>query len=407
MGDIEGIIPGLPLQLLVSAPTECVESAHMPIVFIHGVANRRDHAYLRDENIRNALFRRFLGPVIEDPPDTPVTNPYWGDSGAAFRWNHRSLPGSGIERFGPDDGDELLISAHLAGETPDESRILVDTAARSVADAVDLLLTFAAPENDDETAVEEFADLADRVTALVPELTGSRGLELAGSDEEALDHLISRIGDTPSQAVESFGATQLWERFGESLVRMRSAAARISSRGALSVARAPMHSRVALFLGDVLAYVAQRGDVSDPGPIVRTVVSGLDDARHHGGKLVVVAHSMGGNIVYDVLSQYRPDLRVDVLVTVGSQVGLFAELGLLRADVAAGRAPDAPVDRLPNVDRWLNVFDLNDLLGFATDGIFAGSADHAYSTGRGLVAAHSAYFRLPSFYRRLAARLAE
>jgi hypothetical protein len=376
----------------------------MPIVFIHGVANRRDDAYLRDERIRDALFRRFLGPVAGDGP---IVNPYWGDNGAAFRWDHRSLPGSGTERFGPHEDDELLIAAHLAAETADESRILADTAARSVTDAVDLLLAFAAPDSDDEEAAAEFAVLADRVTALIPEFTGSRGLELAGSDEEALDHLVSRIDGMPSTSAELFGPGEMWERFGESLVRMRSAFARISSRGALSVARAPLHGRVALFLGDVLAYLAQRGDVTDPGPIVRTVVSGLEDARQRGGTLVVVAHSMGGNIVYDVLSQYRPDLRVDVLVTVGSQVGLFAELNLLRADVATGRAPEASVDALPNVGRWLNVFDLNDLLGFATDGIFAGAADHAYSTGRGLMAAHSAYFRLPSFYRRLATRLAE
>ena len=373
----------------------------MPIVFVHGVANRRDGAYLRDQRVRDALFRRFLG----DGGDVPVINPYWGDHGAAFRWNHRSLPGSRVERFGAEQDDDLLIAAHLAAGATEETRIVVDVAEQSVSDALDLVLAFAAPEYDDEEAAEEYAELAERVTALIPELTGSRGLELAGSDDKAIDLLMSRVAGTPSTR-EAFGAAEMGERFAESLIRVRSAVGRLSSRGTLKVIREPLHGRVALFLGDVLAYVAQRGDVTDPGPIVRAVAAGLDEARSRDGKLVVVAHSMGGNIVYDLLSHYRPDLHVDVLVTVGSQVGLFAELGLLRADVAAGRAPDSPVDALPNVGKWINVFDHNDLLGFATTGIFAGSADHAYATGRGMLAAHSAYFRLPSFYRRLAARIA-
>jgi hypothetical protein len=115
---------------------------------------------------------------------------------------------------------------------------------------------------------------------------------------------------------------------------------------------------------------------------------------------------MGGGIVYDVLSYYRPDIRVQTLVTVGSQVGLFEELCLLQAGKQAG-CPDGPtrVAKLDNVEEWINVFDRNDLLGFATERIFEGVKDFGYSTGRGLFAAHSSYFTMPSFYRRLAERV--
>lgn len=88
----------------------------------------------------------------------------------------------------------------------------------------------------------------------------------------------------------------------------------------------------ARLMGDVMGYFAERGTVVAPGPIVERITASLDeaarDAAVRGEPLVVLAHSMGGNIVYDVLSHFRPDIRVDLLVTVGTQVGLFEELKL-------------------------------------------------------------------------------
>ncbi len=53
------------------------------------------------------------------------------------------------------------------------------------------------------------------------------------------------------------------------------------------------------------------------------------------------------------------------------------------------------------------MFDSNDILGFAAEKIFDGVDDDRYSTGKGVLAAHSTYFIRPSFYHRLAARLGE
>jgi hypothetical protein len=87
-------------------------------------------------------------------------------------------------------------------------------------------------------------------------------------------------------------------------------------------------------------------------------------------------------------------------------VGLFEELRLLQKGKQAG-CPDGPtlVTRLDNVDEWINVFDQNDLFGFATERIFEGVRDLEYSTGKGLLAAHSSYFTMPSFFARLANRV--
>ena len=71
------------------------------------------------------------------------------------------------------------------------------------------------------------------------------------------------------------------------------------------------------------------------------------------------------------------------LVTVGSQVGLFEELCLLQKSKEAG-CPDGPVQvgKLGNVSEWINVFDRNDLLGFAATRIFEDVSDFGYSTER-------------------------
>ena len=123
-------------------------------------------------------------------------------------------------------------------------------------------------------------------------------------------------------------------------------------------------------------------------------------------KLIVVAHSMGGNIVYDILSHFDPSIKIDALITVGSQVALFKELRLYAED----KSPkvDAGVARKPDcVGTWLNVFDPLDVLGFAASGVFKGVHDFAFSTQASALDAHSTYFLRPTFHERLRERLVE
>ena len=209
-----------------------------------------------------------------------------------------------------------------------------------------------------------------------------------------------------AESIETFGGNKVWDRLSEAAIRLRAAAGRRSGEAAAKLLRATLHRHIALFLGDIFTYLDQRGDRDHPGPIVTQVAGALESAVNSGPPVVVVAHSMGGAIVYDVLSYYRPDIRVQKLVTVGSQVGMFEELCLLQSGKQAG-CPDGPtrVAKLDNVGEWINVFDRNDLFGFATERIFDGVKDFDYSTGKGLLAAHSSYFTMPSFYGRLADRV--
>ena len=126
------------------------------------------------------------------------------------------------------------------------------------------------------------------------------------------------------------------------------------------------------------------------------------------GKLIVICHSFGGEILYDILTHFDPTLQIDCFITVGSQVGLFEEMKLYIESKPSSNGPPPVKIRPPAcVKRWLNVFDLNDVLSYRVEPVFEGVSDFAYDTGYSTLGAHGGYFQRPSFYRRLAARLSE
>jgi hypothetical protein len=102
-------------------------------------------------------------------------------------------------------------------------------------------------------------------------------------------------------------------------------------------------------------------------------------------------------------------LECDLFVTVGSQVGLFAEIGRLadKAGVAAAFAAGPLVPRPPKVKRWLNVFDPTDLVSFGTRGVFGGARDFQFETDALPLVSHIAYFNTPRFFGRLRERVSE
>jgi pimeloyl-ACP methyl ester carboxylesterase len=123
--------------------------------------------------------------------------------------------------------------------------------------------------------------------------------------------------------------------------------------------------------------------------------------------LVIIAHSMGGIIAYDILSNFAPNVTADVLCTVGSQVGLFEEMKLfVRSDNAVTQSSGRKVAKPANITNWINVFDYNDVLSYRLEPVFDEVIDYLYPSGS-LLHAHGAYFSEPTFYRRLADRVRE
>ncbi len=177
--------------------------------------------------------------------------------------------------------------------------------------------------------------------------------------------------------------------------------------------RDSLHTKLSTFVGDVLVYINERGDATNPGAIPRVVLGDLESAsaeRTQADPLIVVGHSLGGVILYDLFSGFlptrRPDLVIDVLVTVGSQVGLFEEIKQFRLRNDSVPGPGAArMPRPANVRRWVNIFDELDVLSFSAGKIFADVEDYDFSSETATLSAHSAYFLRSSFYHRLRERL--
>ncbi|WP_327286849.1 hypothetical protein [Streptomyces sp. NBC_01198] len=394
----------------------------MPVVFVHGVATRRSAAYERAALRRAALWEAFLAPAWGVPPGgLGIVDAYWGDAAARFGWNHASLPGAGEERFGTADPDTMqdLLGFLPARGGEVGAAPLTALARESLAAAVDLLWE-AAGQSDSGAQAPELARLAAEAADYAERQPQPAWLAQVRDDRDflaaLLAHLVEGRDTAPEHAgpaaVEAFGPSRRRAAVGrlrEGLARIASAVPRAATTATLSVARSRTHRSVSVFLGDVLAYLRQREQHGADGAIARAVAGAVEEGARSrteaDPRLVVVAHSMGGNIVYDLLSHLRPDLECDALVTVGSQVGLFAELDLFPA---VAPPLDPAVERVPalaGVGRWINVFDPDDVLAFVTAGIFAGAEDYRYSTGRGLLGAHSGYLLTPSFHHLLAGRL--
>lgn len=83
--------------------------------------------------------------------------------------------------------------------------------------------------------------------------------------------------------------------------------------------------------------------------------------KHRRKKIMLVAHSMGTIISYDVLSHMVPDVKIDTFITIGSPLGLpiimkkiFEERGMAFRKDASAPSPE-------NISlRWLNFSDLRD-----------------------------------------------
>ncbi|MFD4559067.1 serine peptidase [Streptomyces sp. NPDC058469] len=121
---------------------------------------------------------------------------------------------------------------------------------------------------------------------------------------------------------------------------------------------ATVHRRPAELLSRVVVALAREVYTYLSSPArrrqARTVV--IDAVRTHRPR-VVLAHSLGSVVAYEALHE-ATDLRVDLLITLGSPLGLRgAVFDALDPEPRAGRG-----SRPPGVNRWYNVADPGDLV---------------------------------------------
>jgi hypothetical protein len=309
------------------------------------------------------------------------------------------------------------VAAALAvapdGATPNTIVLSVATSAGLPA-AVDLLWIAAPPAEPD--IAEPLAELSARVAGYAGVEEHPAWLAQVQDDDAFVTMLIEQsAGFVPIEGAPADGEQARYESLGwNPLDWLRAGKRKVHDAVSDEVGgiasdklRPALLPGVAKFLGDVLVYLHQqhsREQIADR--VTQALVAG-HSKRSDADPLVVVGHSMGGNILFDVLSGTQHpelgDVHIDTLVTVGTQVGLFAELGLF--DVTHDEAPGQQKLPKPNgVGRWINIYDYSDFLGFRVGPIVDDAADFNYET-HSLLHAHGLYFRQPSFHQRLAKRV--
>jgi hypothetical protein len=153
-------------------------------------------------------------------------------------------------------------------------------------------------------------------------------------------------------------------------------------------------------LGDVLVYL-HHGRTASPNIYQRVRQELVSLKPKDAEPLVVVTHSFGSEILYDLLTSDGLDgLTIDLWVTVGAQTSLFAEMRLFGAI-----PPDIPKDtqnyilgRPAGVTKWVNIYDPADPLSYKHQPVFGDVTDIPISDGGNLTNAHGHYFVTVSFY---------
>ena len=386
----------------------------MPLVFVHGVATRPKPEYLAEVKQRSALFRQL---VLH--PDAEVLNPDWGSHAVKFTETLPWLPKpTGTQAYGA--GDAVATPGQLG---------LSALAEADVSEAVDLaisgmleqaVLDAGKQQNPDLAAKPELVALA-AAAATYLEIKAPEDGEPVGEDSlggktdaafaAALEGQLKQAGE-----LQAYGGLGDWLKSGFSAIG--GWVGNGLSDAALKAKRADLSKAVAFFLGDIFVYLRQRDVVGSDGvaerlfkPILDDLIAGFKAPRKAGEPFVVVGHSLGGVLLFDLLTDQAslerlaaeaPGFKIDVLTTVGSQPGFFADLLLYTGKAKVG----AKLDKPAMVAVWHNVFDYTDVFSFLAKPAFEGVEDFGYNSSVDLLAAHTAYFKKPSFYQRMRKRLA-
>lgn len=414
----------------------------MPIVFVHGVANRKPEYDATFASLERYL-RRYVAPAVSDDAEgVAIIDAYWGDLGASFAWDRVSRPPTPLLGMGAESlPDEVLLQTYaqlrdqlepiptvedtavatgglIGAGAGDASVRLGDLSPDELSDvAAAVILSTAGPQDDVVAALIAADELAHD-----PDFR----TELAGLDGQAqharfTEEVAERVAADAGLLGQGVGwMDRLKDRFGEVFDRARRAPGWAASR-ALLEARRPLHNLTTVFLGDIFTYLDEaRSQDGDAGPIAGHVLGRLREAQQasdqRGGEpLVVLSHSMGGQIVYDLVSSHLPgstgadgDIHITLWCAAASQVGLFEELKLFEAssdEFSRARGNKVPFPG-SNLTAWWNVWDSNDVLSFTAAEIFEGVDDEEYSSGLSVISAHSGYFVRPTFFRRLADKVA-
>lgn len=416
----------------------------MPILYIHGVNTRSREGFFA----LKPFLERLVAPVLSDDPEhVLIDDVYWGDVGVKFAWDGAARPSSRLLGMGTNHVEPGLLESALTAsafksilkdipdapmkpastgglisggastgsrKTPAQTLEQLDGSALS-----DLLVSLLASEIPDSATRAKLALTADEVAM---EVAQQGVLSTIDDPEQQIQLLLDRIkkgaGTETDDRLAAMGApawlSGMYDRMSETLGRAVGLPAYTVSVFAAEI-RKPLNEAISLFMGDVFEYLKERGDKHKPGEIQIRLLNKLQQARTNAQQrnepLIILSHSMGGQIVYDALTYFLPeskelsDFRIHFWCATASQVGFFEEAKLFLASKDQYRSGKPVPFPRQNLKAWWNVWDYNDFLSFTVKDIIEGVDDEPYDSGMALLTAHGGYLQRPSFYRRLAEKM--
>jgi hypothetical protein len=431
-----------------------------------------DADYFRSVAARKTMFEQLVVPSLRAkyPKFQVADDIYWGDLGVDFSWSLRSIPemekAEQSQGASPEASENLDLAMLLAAPQPDEpeqrmgaDRPLVEAAQR---DPAGLVRSIFAPESDifvpttvdkpskeltqkDKIsaeaqgqhlrflliAVERFATKAAKDPALIQAATDQAVLKKIqdGVDNEYQDLVRPWVDDQAGHAEEqaqgalSDGFAWVGRHLGDLIAKTRTIAKSAAAQAGSMVSSAERAASLTVmksyrdsitrkglrFIGDVFVYL-QHGRTGNENIYarVKTKLLALAASAPEGEPFIVVTHSFGSEILYDLLTTGAlDDLSIHLWVTVGAQTSLFAEMKLY-----SGMPENIPQDtskfilgKPANVVTWINIYDKADALSYLHKPVFGDVEDIPIEAQGNLKNAHGHYFVTPVFYDLIAKEL--
>ena len=404
----------------------------MPILYVHGVANRKDAAGNLDGwNEIEAFLRRYVATEISNQPDlVDVSYAYWGDLGIKMYWQGASRPRSQLLGMG---ATTLALSTAETAEIlesldslPPKEQLPAPKPSALISAGPNVVTTVAGTSRLSSLTDDQRADLLVsiarsckrpptdllKVDALARDAAFVAKLKAAKTPAEEMIVVREAVAALANQGLIAQGSgwwSDVTERLSEVYERVDSAPANALTKLVLE-ARGKINDLATGFIGDVFAYLQEKDQ--RPGAIRGRVLESIRKSRNAAPNeepLIVVTHSMGGQIIYDIVTSFleAENLRIDFWVATASQVGFFEEMkAFINSDKSIASPNSVPTPSAKVLGWWWNVWDPNDIISYTAKPIFDKVLnDEAFEGGAALAQAHSTYLKRPSFYRKLAEKI--